>query len=278
MRTLVEKSLIVKIAAFAVAAAFIFGVVSCGGGAKEAETDKTEDKPKEETFKSVTKYPIPTAFEVIKLLNKAGASYILSLNNPVENVDKYFTEKSKALNLGVYGADLSYASTYQMKQETMNYLNVSKNLIDDLQISTAFNKDFAQRVEDNIDNKDELIQIITDSFYDTYEYLNNEGKDNLSLLVMAGSWVEGLYITTQIAVISKDNEDMLKIVANQKEPLNTLYKLLKDSSDDPAIAEVIEMLKPLEAIYKDIEGETVTETEFANIEQEVSMIRAEIIS
>ncbi len=277
MRTLVE-SLIVKIAAFAVASAFILSITSCGGGAKEAETEKTEEKPKEETFKSVTKYPIPTAFEVIKLLNKAGASYILSLNNPVDNIDKYFTEKSKALNLGVYGADLSYASTYQMKQETMNYLNVSKKLIDDLQISTAFNKDFAQRVEDNIDNKDELIQIITDSFYDTYEYLNNEGKDNLSLLVMTGSWIEGLYITTQIAVISKDNEDMLKIVANQKEPLNTLYELLEDSSDDPAIAEVIDMLKPLKAIYNEIEGETVSETEFSKIEQEVSMIRAEIIS
>jgi len=249
--------------------------LSCGGGAKQAEESETVTK--EDAFKSVTKYPLPTAFEVTKMLNKAGASYILSLNNPVENVDKYFTEKSKALNLGVYGANLSYASTYQMKQETMNYLKVSKKLIDDLQISTAFNKDFAQKVEDNIDNKDTLIQVITDSFYDTYEFLLNEGKDNLSLLVMVGSWTEGLYITSQMAVISKDNQDLLKIIANQKDPLNTLYGLMEAASDDATIAEVMEMLNPLKDIFDKVEGDNLTQEQFAQIEKSVTKIRVSII-
>ena len=105
------------------AALVVMFVVSCGSRqAKEAENSSVT--PKEEVFKSVTKYPIPTAFEVIKLINNAGATYILSLSNPVENVDKYFTEKSKAINLGIYGADLSYASTYQMKQETIKLVYI----------------------------------------------------------------------------------------------------------------------------------------------------------
>jgi hypothetical protein len=277
MKTTLNKNISLKVLLSMVVVAFLFTVTSCGGGAKQAETDKTEVATKDETFKSVTKYPIPTTFEVIKLLNKAGASYILSLNNPVENVDKYFTEKSKALNLGIYGADLSYASTYQMKQETMNYLKVSKKLIEDLQISTAFNQDFAQKVEDNIDNKDTLIQVITDSFYDTYEFLINEGKDNLSLLVMVGSWTEGLYITCQMAVISKDNQDLLKIIANQKDPLNKLYELMEPVSDDAAIAEVIETLKPLKDIYDSVETEAITPEQFASIEQSVTSIRETFI-
>jgi hypothetical protein len=254
-------------------------MISCGGGgAKQAEGDKADVKTKDETFKSVTKYPIPTSFEVVKLLNKAGASYILSLNNPIENADKYFTEKSKALNLGVYGANLSYASTYQMKQETMNYLNVSKKLIEELQITSAFNKDFAKKVEDNIDNKDELIQIITDSFYDTYEFLTNEGKDNISLLVMSGSWIEGLYITTQIALVSQNNEDMLKIIANQKDALNKLFELYEPVLNDPAIAEVKEMLKPLKEIYNGIDGETITAQQLNMIETEIAKVRTKVIS
>jgi hypothetical protein len=214
---------------------------------------------------------------VINLLNKAGASYILSLNNPVENVDKYFTEKSKALNLGVYGADLSYASTYQMKQETMNYLNVSKKLIEDLQITSAFNKDFADRVESNLDNKDELIQIITDSFYDTYEFLMNEGKDNISLLVMTGSWIEGLYITTQIALVSQNNEDILKIIANQKDPITKLFELMEPFADDAAVAEVKEMLKPIKSMFDKVEGEEITPEQFDKIEKEISKVRTSII-
>ncbi len=273
-----SKALSAKTLASLVGVMMVIVMVSCGGGAKQAETDESTAHSKEEAFKSVTKYPIPTAFEVVKLLNKAGASYILSLNNPVENVDKYFTEKSKALNLGVYGADLSYASTYQMKQETMNYLNVSKKLIEDLQITSAFNKDFAEKVENNLDNKDELIQIITDSFYDTYEFLVNEGKDNISLLVMAGSWLEGLYITTQISMVSKNNEDILKIIANQKDPLNKLFELMEPVNDDTAVTEVIEMLKPLKAIFDKVEGENITSEQFNEIEQEISKIRTAIIS
>jgi hypothetical protein len=268
-----------KVLAVLIAFLFIISLSSCGGGAKQADTDKTADgKTLNEAFKAVTNYPIPTSFEVVKMLNKAGASYIISLNNPVENVDKYFTEKSKALNLGVYGANLSYASTYQMKQETMNYLNVSKKLIDDLQISTAFNMQFAQRVEQNIDNKDSLIHIISNSFYDTYQFLTNQGKDNLSLLVMAGSWIEGVYITSQIAIISKDNSDFLKILADQYEPLNTLLDLMEPASSDEAISEVANMLKPLSEVYKEFTGETITNDQFETINNLISKIRSQIIN
>ena len=166
---------------------FAFVLTSCGGGQQASTEAQDENLPKDSLVKEVTKYPLPTAFEVTNLLNKAGASYILSLSNSTSNVDKYFTEKSKAINLGIYGADLAYASTYQMKQETMNYLKVSKKLIDELQISTEFNTTFAERVEKNIDNQDSLITVISDSFYKTYEFLTNNGKDNLSLLVMSGS-------------------------------------------------------------------------------------------
>jgi hypothetical protein len=249
--------------------------IGCGSRqAKEAEDTSTQ---KEEAFKSVTKYPIPTSFEVVKLLNSAGASYILSISNPVENVDKYIPAKSKALNLGIYGADLSYASTYQMKQETMNYLKVSKKLIDELQITSAFNVEFAQRVEKNIDNKDSLIHIISDSFYDTYEFLVNNGKDNTSLFVMTGSWIEGLYITTQMAVISKDNNDILKIIANQKEPLAKLMELLQPYSADKDISEIIAALKPLSDIFSTIGVDKITPEQFENINKTVSQIRNSFI-
>ncbi len=271
-----RKLTIAKTSALLLAVAVVMFVVSCGSRqAKEAEN--TSSTTKEEAFKSVTKYPIPTSFEVIKLLNSAGATYILSISNPVENVDKYIPAKSKALNLGVYGADLSYASTYQMKQETMNYLKVSKKLIDELQITSAFNVEFAQRVEKNIDNKDSLIHIISDSFYDTYEFLVNNGKDNTSLLVMTGSWAEGLYITSQMAIISKNNADILKIVANQKEPLAKLLELMKPYSADQDITEMSNALKPLSDIYAGINGDAITPEQFEQINKEITKVREMIV-
>ncbi|MHC1703510.1 MAG: hypothetical protein AB9846_06335 [Tenuifilaceae bacterium] len=257
-----------------VVVAFMF-LISCGS--KQAKEAEDTSSSKEEAFQSVTKYPIPTSFEVIKLINNAGATYILSISNPVENVDKYIPTKSKALNLGIYGADLSYASTYQMKQETMNYLKVSKKLIDELQITSAFNVEFAQRVEKNLDNKDSLIRIISDSFYDTYEFLANNGKDNTSLLVMTGSWIEGLYITTQIAITSKNNEDMLKIIANQKEPLNKLMELMQPYADDKDLSEIMTALKPLNDIYLTVGVDVITKEQFESINKAIYDLRNSII-
>ncbi len=270
-----RKLSIVRATSLILAIAVVILVASCGSRqAKEAENSSVT---KEEAFKSVTKYPIPTSFEVVKLLNSAGAAYILSVSNPIENVDKYIPAKSKALNLGVYGADLSYASTYQMKQETMNYLKVSKKLIDELQITSAFNVEFAQRVEKNIDNKDSLIHIISDSFFDTYEFLVNNGKDNTSVLVMTGSWVEGLYITSQMVIVSKNNADMLKIVANQKEPLTKIIELMQPYSNDQDVAEMATALKPLVDIYAGITGDTISPEQFEKINTEISKVRESII-
>ncbi len=250
---------------------------SCGRGTQKADDAGDATTTKEDAVQALTKHPIPTAFQITQMLNNAGASYILSLSNPVENVDKYLTEKSKALNLGVYGANLAYASTYQMTQETMSYLKVTRRLIDELQITTAFNADLAQRIEDNIESKDTLIDIISDSLYETYEFLNNHGKDNLALLVMTGGWVEGMYITCQIAIISKDNADFLSIVANQKGPLLELLNLLRPVMDDEAIADIYAQLKPLEAIYNEVDGDKLTPKQFEQINEIISRIRYSIV-
>jgi len=94
------------------------------------------------------------------MINKAGASFIIGICNPIDNVGKYMTEKTKAINLGIYGADLAYSTTYQMKQETMNFLKVCRQLVEELNINAGFTPELAINVEKNIDNKDSLINIL----------------------------------------------------------------------------------------------------------------------
>jgi hypothetical protein len=72
---------------------------------------------------------------------------------------------------------LCYATTYMMKQATLDYLEASKILIDDLGIATTFNIDYAERIENNIDNRDSLIAIVTESFDDTWAYMQENRQD-----------------------------------------------------------------------------------------------------
>ena len=222
---------------------------SSEGNTADRDTEKEHDS-RADVIHEISEYPLPTSFDVTKLLVEAGASYILNLCNPVDNVNRYISLKSRALNLGVYGADLSYAATYNQAQETMQYLEVSHELLTDLEIEAGFNEDMVSSIERNIDNVDSLIYIISESFFRTYKYLASNEQDDMSILVMAGSWIEALYITTQISMISKDNSEIIDIIVNQNVSLEKLLEVMAPISVIDTGADVYEGLMGLREIYQ----------------------------
>jgi hypothetical protein len=256
------------------------------GACKNSSNDKNKKetriiKPvvKEAIKKEVEEiiYPLPTSFEVTNMLNDIGVPYIIGISNPVENVEKYFTEKSKALNLGVYGADLSYASTYNINQEVILYLESSRRLTDDLEISAIYNEELLEEVEKNINNKEKLVDIITNSFYNIYEFLQKNGRENLSLMVIAGSWIEALYLTTHVSASIHHNYNIVKIVHEQKATLDNLVNILQEYKDDPDITELLHDLNPIKEVYDSID-ESLTEQQVNAIIAAVESVREKIVS
>ena len=256
------------------------------GACKSSIKDKAERKTK--LFKPIVKeaiekkveeivYPLPTSFEVTNMLNDIGIPYIIGISNPVENADRYFTEKSKALNLGVYGADLSYASTYHMKQDVMLFLEASKKLTDDLEISAVYDEELIKKVEENINNKEELVDIITNSFYEVYEYLQKNDRANLSLVIVVGSWIEALYLTTHVSTSVYHNYNIVKIIHEQKSSLNNLINILQEYKDDKAIFELLQDLDPIKKVYDSID-ESLTQEQVEAIILAIESVRDKIVS
>jgi len=254
-----------------------FSCKRSGETRKDASFTEPEVKEAVETRVREFVYPLPTSYEAIQMLNDLGAAYIIGLSNSYKNVDKYFTENSKALNLGVYGADLSYASTYQMKQETMYFLEASKKLTDDLGISGIINEQLLNDVESNIDNREKLIEIITNTFFDTYDFLNRNGRGNLALLILAGTWTEALYISTHISANVYNNYKIVKIIHQQKASIDKLYEMLELSKEDAYIKEVMQDLLPLKTIYDALDG-SFTEAQVIAISAEVEKVRTKFVS
>ncbi|MEE4197998.1 MAG: hypothetical protein V2I54_10155 [Bacteroidales bacterium] len=258
----------------------IFTLSNCKGE-KEGKTsdDTKEDKlEREEIEKTVREvvYPLPTAFEVTNMINEIEASYIIGLTNNKENVDKYFTDKEQALNLGIYSADLSYASTYQMKQDVMNYMEASEYLIKELGITGAFDRSFIDKVEANINNKDKLIDLITNSFYDTYDYLVKNNKEDLSLLVLTGSWIEAMYISCNVSETVYNNPELVKIILHQKTSLKKLLDLLKKHEKHETINNLINQLKPIKKIYDSVDETGITQKQLNQIIEQTIELRTQI--
>jgi len=266
----------IRIASFVVAAVLMF--TACNS--KKAKKDKAPEIKKENVEKEVREfvYPLPTTFEVAEMLNRIEAAYILSLSNPAGNAEKYLTEKAQAINLGIYSADLSYASTYNQQQETLDFMNASKTLIDKLDISPALDSKLLEAIENNLDNKDELVSVISNSFYNTYEYLNKNDRAPVSLLVISGSWVEALYIACHISEETFSNKEMVAIIMKQKEPLNKLMTMLEVHAANEDVKSTIDDLKILQEIYNSVDAGSITMEQLEAIEKNIAVLREKYVS
>jgi len=231
---------------------------------------------REDVVKDLSGYEVPTSYDITKYIYQSGAPYILSLSNGPEKAGEYITQRDKVLNLGVYAADLCYATTYMMKQGTMNYLEASKILIDDLGISSTFNITYAERIEANIDNRDSLIAVVTESFDDTWNYLVENQQDVLARLVVCGSWIEGVYITTNVALKAIDNTAFLEALARQKNSLNELVTLLEAVKDLEEVKDLYEGLSDIQEAYEGV-GDTMTDEQLNILSKKINALRESIV-
>jgi len=255
----------------------VFALFSCRSGQQKdraGEEAFTEDK--DEVIEDLAGYPIPTSFQITEMIHEAGAPYILTLSNDPEKADDYITERQKALNLGVYGTDLCYASTYMMKQATMLYLEASKTLIDELGISTNFTSDYVQRVENNLDDRDSLISIVSDSFYETWNYLINNKQDIQARLMVCGSWVEGIYISANIAQTSQDPTRIMEAIAEQKNSLEKLVSIFEPVKDLEEVEDISRGLFDLQDIYEGVD-KRLTREQLDRITERIESLRQAIV-
>ncbi|MCB0763352.1 MAG: hypothetical protein KDB84_01505, partial [Flavobacteriales bacterium] len=124
-------------------------------------------------------YNIPSPMETAALLKKAGAEYNSKILNDVKNVDKYTAASKQALNLGVYGADLSYASVFNHTQESMFFTSCSKKLADRLGVSSAFNDSTIELMQKHQNDRDALLDVISETYWGVDAYLKENDRDNI---------------------------------------------------------------------------------------------------
>ncbi|OFY20662.1 MAG: hypothetical protein A2W98_00920 [Bacteroidetes bacterium GWF2_33_38] len=234
----------------------VFGCNMSNNNSGNAEFDvDTSDFQYQEQSHKVKKifYNVPSPIEMAAIMQRAGASYDFGLLNRVENVDKYTTNSTMALNLGVYGADLSYTRMFDQIQESVNFLSVIRKLSDGLGIPQEPGRFAVSRIEKNIENRDSLLLIITDVYGAADIYLKENNRGSTATLIILGGWVEALYIATNIINENKKNTEVLERIAEQKYSLQNLIELLNSYEGDEIIALYLPTLNELDEIYKAVE-------------------------
>ena len=242
-----------KIFSYLAVLVILFILASCKGNNKSIEQNllTADSLYKEEFIEDVAEsvYPLPTPFEMTNMLNDIGATYNSKIVNPSENVNKYLTENSKAVGLGIYGADLTYASTFQQQQDIQTYMDVIKTLADQLGIDIDYAALLSDENKEKYNNKDSLASIITRTIFDTYQYLDEMSNPDLSVLMVTGVWIELMYIATHVSEDSYNYSGIVDIIVNQKGSFEKVLNLLDARNANVEIKDLEVKLQVLTPVY-----------------------------
>ncbi len=242
----------------------VAGIFSgCGNGAGTTQ-DTTDNSSSSNGAKELTDakkilYSLPSPMEAATLLKMAGATFDKSYLSPPSNASKFVANDSRALNLGVYGTDLTFANIFEQTQEASDYLKACNTLATGLGIDGAFGEDTYKRLKANTGNKDSMMAIISDASLIADAYFKENERPTASALSAAGGWIEGLYIATRIANKTK-NEAILERVADQKYALNDLIAMMESYGSEKDITPVLNDLKEVKVLFDALKVEKIEKT------------------
>jgi hypothetical protein len=248
----------------------VSGLGSCKNRAEKKEKDQKSqielnqvDTVLNEIEKNV--YPLPTSAEVIKMLSELEVGYILGITNPVENSRKYLTR-----------ADLSYATLYNIQQEVINFLDAIRSLANELNMTKIYDESLYDKIKLNFDNRNELVNILTEAFSNTYAYLSENDQQTYALLVVGGAWVEGMYLTTHVSEAAYQVAGISKVLIEQKESFDLFMDITRPYLEDPNIKEFINKLEPIKKVYDGLTT-SLTNQNIIDITNAIEKVRGQII-
>lgn len=275
MRT---KKIVYAISFLVIIMAVVFS--SCKGKIKTAEQDQVVSDSLNKTLLATevgeVLYPLPTPFEMTKMLNDIGATYSTKNLNSTSRVEKYFKENQKAVNLGIYGADLVYVSTYQQQQDIQAYLNAIKKLADQLGITYDYSRLLSDDFKVKFNNKDSLTKIVTNTIYDTYYFLDQKSNPDLAVTMVTGMWVELMYIGTNISQDSYNYTGLVNIISKQKASYEKVMELLSARNANADIKSLETKLLPLKPAFDKVAA-GLSEADYNLILQTIKSVRSSLI-
>lgn len=269
-----------------------FLIVSCGEKPSEEITEEvTTETPKDTTPITVneeTKFKfdfaianIPSPVGSVNELSGWGVDYNNGLLVDAKKQLAANNEFSKAVALGIYNIDMSYAMVNNKGEDVLKYMKTVVKTSDELGLKSAVDQMVGKRAEKNLGNKDSLLAILDEIFIKSDSYLRTNERVYTASAVFAGSWVESLYLTCKIAEGVQDpaiKEKAYKHLWDQRFYLKNLTELLNDYKDKK---ECVALNDELKKIHSDIDAikdpKDMTDADFKKISEKIYTLRTSLM-
>jgi len=209
----------------------------------------------------------PSPMETARIVQKTGAQFSEDNLHSAMAASNYVTSDKQAINLGIYGADLSYATIFEENAVSIAYLDVVQSLANELGIGDVIDNDVIARAEANRTRQDSLVAIVSESFFEMNQKLKANGQEDLSGMLVASGWLESIYLATRYT--EQANDDLKKRIAEQKLVMEDVMMLVKSYTQSAELAGLIAAMQPVvdafDAVTKETGASDITKSEGAII-------------
>lgn len=231
---------------------------SCSSNDTSSDTDKLNELVKTDTSSTHISNElfdkmigsVPSPLELSSVIKESGADYSSALLNSTTNAEKYKNDKFKAINLGVYGLDLGYMTLYNKSLSTVDYISVINKQANELNLGQFFNFNLLEKLSSG-NNTEELMTESNKSFRKMNSFLIQQKRGEISALMIIGSWIEGVYLTSQIATQNKSKE-LKERIGEQKKAVDNVLILLSVFKDNPMFPDIIKEVEDLQKLYEGV--------------------------
>jgi len=270
--------------------ALSIGVISCSTNAsKQKQSANSDSLSKTSADTAVIKdgsiaifYNMYLSVEMSSLFQSIGATYNPKILNSPDKTSTYNVSTDKALNIGVYAVDLSYAKYFDQFDQAGKYLKAMHKLSTDLGIPDDKFMISIKRIENNLSNKDSLVKIANELYAATETYLKNNERESAAAFIVAGGWTEAIYIATNLVNKHKNDVELVERISEQKSSLENLITLLKKYESQVVVKEFLSKLFDLRSSFAKLEVKKDNLDETYKVLDEISFkitsLRKNIIS
>lgn len=234
---------------------------SCGTSEEAGKKEEMRDTviaapPAPEAIDSADfSYALPSTLQIANIFKKSGLSYYSGITNNVDQVKTYKagSQFTKAVNLGVYSADLSYCILNKQSEESKHYFKACKELASELGLSRPF-EGVAKRMEKNLDNQDSLAMILVAIQMETDEILSSTDAEYISIISFTGAWIESMYIGTKVHAKEGHIRIADKLVEQMGIAENIIKALRANRNKNEGIDGLIRHMESLNDLYNSFEA------------------------
>ncbi|PKR80092.1 hypothetical protein CW751_11340 [Brumimicrobium salinarum] len=238
-------------------AVIFFALTSCNTEQEKLKDVSKEDvtvTSEEDTPKNEIVYAIPSPNDQYDLLRSLSEEVKKEIVNPLSAVNNYTTIEKQALNFGVYLSDAAYLLRYEQgKKVFLDYLSSLDKLGQNIDITKIYGEELIEEIENVGADDERLYEISSENYISIYDQLIENEKGAELSMILAGSWIETMYILFNTAEEYDKHYEIEEYIIDQRYVLENLIGFIKNYDQNDGVTNVLAQLNQINSVYEDMD-------------------------